>query len=489
MQAVVFADRHGAELAPLCDNLCPALLSLANLPVLQYTIEDLARAGVTEILLVVSDDAARVESVFGDGAMWGVCIRYLLSRGEESPTRLLARFGSLLRTPFVAARGDVFRSAACSELLGVANDQPGPVVSAALDGSPIGLGLVREWPTALPDLDWPMRSKHCADQAPVHLKQALFSPLDHLASFHRAVLELAVPTQSALGRPGAELAPGLRVGRLSKVDPGSLASGSLAVGEQSWVHKTAHINGPCVIGSDCYIDRDVRIDNSVVMPGSYIGENLEVTNAIVAGSTLIRVDLGAQIVVDENQLLSNNDSEFAGRFRQWPARMIGAALLLLTLPLWPLALLASSIPSARAPLSSREILSNRRQAGHGSRRRPTIKAWLFSTRSPLLRHLPMLWLVARGDLQFFGTRPIPPAPGDRDTQTRGWLDGSATGGLLGPAQLFLSADAPEEQIRLCELEFVADRGLPALRRRLGAAASLLFHPRAWWPAHDTLGGS
>ena len=45
MQAIIFADRRGAELSPLCDAQCPALLPVANRPLLHYTIEDLAEAG------------------------------------------------------------------------------------------------------------------------------------------------------------------------------------------------------------------------------------------------------------------------------------------------------------------------------------------------------------------------------------------------------------------------------------------------------------
>ena len=60
MQAVLFADRHGAELAPLCDSQCPALLSVANRPLIELAIEDLVTAGATEILVVVSDDAAEL---------------------------------------------------------------------------------------------------------------------------------------------------------------------------------------------------------------------------------------------------------------------------------------------------------------------------------------------------------------------------------------------------------------------------------------------
>ena len=489
MQAVIFADRHGAELAPLCETRCPALLSLANRPLLQYTIEDMATAGVNEILLVVSDDAARIEALFGDGAMWGVNIRYLLSRGEEPPQRLLARFSVLLKPPFLAARGDVLRTDACGDLLAAAQPLAEPVVDALIGNVSAGLCLVRRWPARLPDLTWPLDQKPANDATSVHLRDARFAPLDSLAGFHRAALQLAASEIDRPGAPGMAITPELRVGPLSQIDPGSRVSGQIAIGGHTWVHETARLSGPCVVGDDCYIDRGVQISNSVVMPGSYIGEHLQVENAIVAGNHLIRVDLDAVIAIEEPQLLSANGSAIDDRLRQWPDRVIGATLLILSLPLWPLALLAATLATPHAPLTRRQILSNRCQDSGTQGKCEVINAWRFATPVPLLRHLPMLWLVVHGDLRLFGARPSPVAPTPVPGAAGRRRAASNTAGLLGPAALYLSPDAPDEEVRLCELEFVADARFSTLLVRMLGAARLLFSARAWLPAQSPLGSA
>lgn len=477
MQAVVFADRHGAELAPLCDKQCPALLSLANRPLLEYTLDDLASAGVSEVLLVVSDDAAEVQAAIGDGAMWGLQIRYLLSRGEEQPQGLLARFASLLRPPFLAARGDLLRVGACAEFLRAAQTVDRAVVCAAAAGRPLGLCLVREWPEVLPDLSWPPAVAQSAPAARVQLRQPLFAALDSPADLHRAALTLVQQAQRA-GLPGVELAPRLRVDRLGQVDPASRLSGSVAVGAHTWLHRSVRLNGPCAIGADCYIDRDVQISNSVVMPGSYIGEGLQVENAIVAGSSLIRVDLDIRLAIGEAKLLSRSGALIGGTLRCWPERLVAAALLALSLPLWPLALFAALAAAPRAPLQHRAIHGNRGDAAAGGSRQPLVNAWQFATPVPLLRHLPMLWLAVRGDLRLFGARPRP-AVAARPATAPQQRHPDPAAGLLGPAQLFLAPDAPEEEIRLWELEFAAYDRLSALLTRLAAATRLLFSGRAW----------
>ncbi|MGD8913119.1 MAG: sugar phosphate nucleotidyltransferase, partial [Candidatus Thiodiazotropha sp.] len=119
MQAIIFADRKGNELTPLCDATCPALLQVANRPLLEYTLEDLSQAGVEEAFIVVSQQADQIEAHFAKGEMWGMRFHYLLSRGEEAPEALLERYASLLAPEFLALRGDLLRPALCRDFFQV----------------------------------------------------------------------------------------------------------------------------------------------------------------------------------------------------------------------------------------------------------------------------------------------------------------------------------------------------------------------------------
>ena len=52
--AFVFADRLGDGLRSLTDSTCVALLPIAGKPLIQYTLEDLAMAGIREAVVFVS---------------------------------------------------------------------------------------------------------------------------------------------------------------------------------------------------------------------------------------------------------------------------------------------------------------------------------------------------------------------------------------------------------------------------------------------------
>ena len=488
MQAILFADRHGHELSPLCDDQCPALLSIANKPVLQYSLEDLATAGIRDIWVVISDNTGRLQADFADGALWGLNIRYLLSRGEESPAQLLARTGALLTSPFVMARGDVLRTASCASFIALAASVPGPYIQASSDGRPIGLGLVRDVQDGLPALAWPLHRQ--LDDCVNHLDVpgAMFASLDSLADVHRTALMLTAYSTPHQDPPGMEQEPGLRVGCLSQVAACNRTTGPVVIGRNSWIHQSARLTGPCLVGDDCYIDRGVRLHDSIVMPGSYIGENLEVSNAIVHGDTLIRVDSGSILKLGEPKLLSSTATDIGHQAQQWLDRIAAGLLLLLSLPLWPLALLLSLLSSPRAPLCQRMLLRNRQCYSKGNHGDREVAASYFATRIPLLRHLPLLWLVIRGDLRLFGAR-MRTVPGDTgESMTHHDHPRLTAAGLLGPCELFLSGKAPEEEIHLTELVFVADNSPSSLFSRLLLATRLLFSRRAWQPRVPSLPG-
>jgi hypothetical protein len=365
---------------------------------------------------------------------------------------------------------------------------PGPVVSATSGNTPIGLCLVREWPADLSDLDWPPTEHDPLPTGRIRLRRPIFAGLTDLADYYRAALRLAVSSSrrdAAASLPGIEIEPGLRVDRLARVAPASRVSGSAVVGAHAWVHGSVRLSGSCVIGHDCYIDRNAVLHNSIVLPGSYVGEGLQIDNAIVVGDTLVRPDLGAIVRLDGAQLLSRNRPTIGAHLSAWPERMIAGGLLVASAPLWPVALLAGLIAAPRAPLRLQRIRTNRRGSGGRPASSDTRTAWRFSARAPLLRDLPLLWPVLRGDIRLFGARPLPAS----DDGAGGRPANELAVGLLGPAQLYLSTDAPPEEIDLCERVFATEQGLRALSSRVAVAMRLLFSRRAWLTASSTTGGN
>lgn len=77
MEAVVMAAGEGRRLRPLTERYAKPLLPIDGRPVLATTLRELAAAGVERAYVVVGHLGEQVRSLVGDGAAFGLEIRYV----------------------------------------------------------------------------------------------------------------------------------------------------------------------------------------------------------------------------------------------------------------------------------------------------------------------------------------------------------------------------------------------------------------------------
>jgi mannose-1-phosphate guanylyltransferase/phosphomannomutase len=73
---MVMAAGAGTRLHPLTLAVPKPMVPIANRPVLEYTIQNLKRHGITEIILNLHNHPELIRKHFGTGAAWGVKIHY-----------------------------------------------------------------------------------------------------------------------------------------------------------------------------------------------------------------------------------------------------------------------------------------------------------------------------------------------------------------------------------------------------------------------------
>ncbi|WP_153455008.1 glucose-1-phosphate thymidylyltransferase [Streptomyces smaragdinus] len=77
MKALVLAGGSGTRLRPITHTSAKQLVPVANKPVLFYGLEAIARAGVTDVGIVVGETAAEIEAAVGDGSAFGLSVTYI----------------------------------------------------------------------------------------------------------------------------------------------------------------------------------------------------------------------------------------------------------------------------------------------------------------------------------------------------------------------------------------------------------------------------
>lgn len=89
MKAIILAAGRGDRMRPLTDHTPKPLLPVRGKPLIEWHVEALARAGVREIVVNTAWLEDRIVAALGDGARFGVAIRYAME-GRE--------FGAALET-------------------------------------------------------------------------------------------------------------------------------------------------------------------------------------------------------------------------------------------------------------------------------------------------------------------------------------------------------------------------------------------------------
>jgi NDP-sugar pyrophosphorylase family protein len=463
-RVIILADRSGAELSPLDRVACPALLEVGGRCVIEYTLEDLSEVGAQEVVIV----SAHVDSLrerLGDGGRWGIRISYLLTRPEQSPNDCVRRITG--RGPVLLVRGDIVRGRCVGAFLRLAEIKTYRTVAAVSHRMDAGICLINGvWTHGC---TWPSFE---LGVGVVEIGGVGLFRLESLRNLHAACLAASRGEIPGVEPAGRDMGDGQVRCRLSQSDGVDLRDGRLFVGESAKISRGVKVEGTVMIGSGAFVDEGASLENTVVMPGTYIGREVELKNAIIAGRHLIRIDINATTEVPDDFLLSpvHHSKSSAGRV-SLVNRAAGIALLALSAPLWPIAIVISHMGQSPQHRIPRTFLSNVRP--DGSRREFTVRE--LETSVPALRNLPWLIPVARGDLRLFGVRPSEPGAVSRH-------EDDAPAGIIGPALLDVGPDASDEEIALGERVFAGTRNNTNRPRYLLRSLAALFSARAWLPA-------
>jgi MurNAc alpha-1-phosphate uridylyltransferase len=122
MRAMILAAGLGTRMGGLTAATPKPLLCAGGKPLLQYHLEALARCGVRDVVINHARNGARIEAEFGDGARFGLSIRY--SAEGDAP---LETAGGVRRAlpllgpaPFLLVNADIWTDFDLGRLTGIA---------------------------------------------------------------------------------------------------------------------------------------------------------------------------------------------------------------------------------------------------------------------------------------------------------------------------------------------------------------------------------
>ena len=348
MQAVLIATWKVPGMERLSERYPVAMLPLMDRPFVQHIVESLVNRGFKRFDVVLSHMPEKIERLLGDGKRWGVEVRYHLVPRPDRPYRPLKMLGGRPAThPVLVVHVDRL---VLDDIRRTRHASPpdGTVLYYFRDDAAPSGRPERRWS------GWAWLSPGCLADIPEDGDEArLQAHLEGCTGSRIEAIEVSRPlgVQSCgdliaahtvmfaergagLEIFGREIEPGIWLGRNVSLHPTARLTPPLYVGENSRIARGVRIGPEAVIGRNCVLDEKSTVAHSVVFPGSYVGEALELRDAIVDKNCLVNVRVGSEITVYEDFILGSLAEK---QLRRGWSRMISqAAAVLMMIPALPI---------------------------------------------------------------------------------------------------------------------------------------------------------
>lgn len=132
-QGVVLAAGRATRLRPISDLQAKPLVPICNKPIMQYQLEAMRDAGITDIAVVVGPTSQDIKYYFRDGSDLGIRLTYIDDPAPAGIAASLSLAEEWVKGPFIVFLGDIF----------LAMDDLAPALAPMDDGA-AGLIVVRE---------------------------------------------------------------------------------------------------------------------------------------------------------------------------------------------------------------------------------------------------------------------------------------------------------------------------------------------------------
>jgi len=443
LQAIIVLTGENPDREPLSERKPVPMLPLLDRPFVQHVVESLVSRGISELDVLLCHVPEMIEEHFGDGTRWGCTVRYHLVKDPRRPYgRLRALRFSPERGHVLLAHGDRLPLVSDVCAFRPASADAGSVLFCAeaegeADGGRRGQGgtwtgwawispvILETCPPGADEAELeaflrsgaPAQSQSVGAGAP--LRAQSFEDLLHA---NRAVLEKG---GAGLFLSGRETDPGIWLSRNVSLHPMARLVAPVYIGENCRIGLGVQLGPGAVVGRDCVLEKRCTVADSLILPGSYVGEALELADVIVDRNRLVNVRVGAAVTVTDNFILGNlRERRFRKGVLALCSRLAAAVMLAVSFPVLLLTALVMMIRGRKPALCREEAVclpapedaalwktfprfrfNERVETERGPRPAPECEEGREGPEDLFLRLLPALLNIVRGEMRFVGVRP------------------------------------------------------------------------------------
>ena len=315
--AILLVGGFGTRLMPLTKNTPKPMLTVAGVPVTEHQLAMAKAAGITEIVLATSYLSEVFIPYFGDGAKWGMKIKYAVEKEPLGTGGAIRNAAKLLDTneSVVILNGDVLSSHNLSEQISQHEAHNADVtlhLTQVEDARAFGCvptdsdGRVSAF---LEKMENPVSNQINAGCYVFNPRVISTIPLDTVVSVERETFPQLVANGAKvfgylenaywldIGTPRALLKASIDIVKRSgdflampgsTIDPTAVITGGSCIGPDSTVGAGAHIDGS-IIEAGSVIGSNAKIADSFVATGAEVKNNVKITSSFVTNSEILSI--------------------------------------------------------------------------------------------------------------------------------------------------------------------------------------------------------
>lgn len=309
MECVVLAAGEGKRMRPLTAKRPKVMLPLVNRPMMEHLVLATRDAGITDFIFIVGYGEREIRRHFGDGAEFGVHIKYATQRHQKGTADALNAARDLVSGPFLALNGDMVLTQEDIRIL--CTKKPACICTTTTDHAlDYGVVLVENGKVTALEEKTKNPKSNTINAGAYLFSEDVFDLIDMVHQSPRGELELtdalsiliergqlyAHPLKYWLdvGHPwdmldaNAALMETHTVCNNGVVEEGVILQKGVIIGEGTAIKAGTYIEGPCIIGRDCRIGPHAYIRGATsIGDNCHIGHCSEIKNSIIMSGTKI----------------------------------------------------------------------------------------------------------------------------------------------------------------------------------------------------------
>lgn len=293
MKAIIIAENSQCRLSPLTDRIPHALLPLAGKSILQHVLELLHRSSIRNLVVVSPSFWAELKLATDTGPLIGMEVDFV----PEVPD-----FQQLSEHSLIVGLRDIVDVDWNDILDGLGDMEIHALmpIRMTVSAEPVALVLPPSFWEKIAD-DWSDIHRTEAIDWPIGPKRVLATGT--FADYHHSNFQLIRGEFNYLKPAGRQYSSGHRASPKARVHPTSNQADHSYFGSHCRVDKTARLSGDVIIGDRVVVGKGAHVRDSVIFDSTYIGSNIDCSDAIIDRNLLIRVDTGVCLELDDPVLL------------------------------------------------------------------------------------------------------------------------------------------------------------------------------------------